>query len=111
MKNRQSKFSALSQRCLQTLYKLLTQTYLNDKTIKTDYNFLLCALENMDGACRGLLNMKHALFRLIKGPMAGKCHFMIFFYINMSSPSLPMVPQWLEMAIGVNQTLGILRRL
>ena len=33
------------------------------------------------------------------------------FNINMSSPSLPLVPQWLEMSIGVNQALGIFLRL
>ena len=33
------------------------------------------------------------------------------YYINMSSPSLPLVLQWLEMLIGVNQALGILLRL
>ena len=27
--------------------------------------------------------------------------------INMSSPSLPMVPQWLEMALGVKRALGL----
>ena len=43
--------------------------------------------------------------------MALKCHFISFFYINMSSPSLPLVPQWLEMVIGVNQALGILLHL
>ena len=31
-----------------------------------------------------------------------------FLIINMSSPSLPMVPQWLEIAMGINQALGIL---
>ena len=39
--------------------------------------------------------------------MAGKCHFIRFSMINMSSPSLPMVPQWLEMALGVKQALGL----
>ena len=32
-------------------------------------------------------------------------------FFNMSSPSLPMVPQWLEIAIGLNQPLGILLRI
>ena len=35
-------------------------------------------------------------------------NFTVFFNINMISPSLPMVPQWLEMVIGVNRALGIL---
>ena len=33
---------------------------------------------------------------------------MRFSIINMSSHSLPMVPQWLEIALGVKQALGIL---
>ena len=31
-----------------------------------------------------------------------------FSNINMSSHSLPLVPQWLEMALGVKRALGIL---
>ena len=31
--------------------------------------------------------------------------------INMSSPSLPMVPQWLEMALGVKRAVGIFENL
>ena len=34
--------------------------------------------------------------------------FRRLFNIDMSSPSLPLVPQWLEIAIGVNQALGII---
>ena len=30
------------------------------------------------------------------------------FYINMSSPSLPMVPQWLKLAFGVKRALAVL---
>ena len=37
--------------------------------------------------------------------------FRRLFNINISSPSLPLVPQWLEMLIGVNQALGILLHL
>ena len=37
-----------------------------------------------------------------------KIYFMRFSNINMS---LPMVPQWLEMALGVKIALGILLRL
>ena len=44
----------------------------------------------------------------IKGPMAWKSHFMRFSNINMSSPSLPMVPQWLKLAFGVKRALGVL---
>ena len=47
----------------------------------------------------------------LKGPMAWKFLFMRFSNIIMSSPSLPMVPQWLEMALDVKQALGILFRL
>ena len=47
----------------------------------------------------------------LKGPMAWKCHFMRFSYINMSSPSLPMVPKSLEMTLGVKRAVGILLRL
>ena len=32
---------------------------------------------------------------------------MRFSNINMGSPSLPMVPQWLEMALAVKRALGI----
>ena len=31
-----------------------------------------------------------------------------FSNINMSSPSLPMVPQWLKLAFGVKRALGVL---
>ena len=43
--------------------------------------------------------------------MTWKLHFKKLFNINMSSPSLPLVPQWLEILIGVNQAQGILLRL
>ena len=33
---------------------------------------------------------------------------MKFSNINMSSPNLPMVPQWLKLAFGVKQALGVL---
>ena len=55
-----------------------------------------------------LMALKHFW---LKGPMPWKFHPMTFSNINMSSPSLPMVPQWLEMALGVKQALGILLRL
>ena len=29
-------------------------------------------------------------------------------FINMSSPSLPIVPQWLKLAFGVKRALGVL---
>ena len=33
---------------------------------------------------------------------------MRFSNINMSSPSLPIVPQWLKLAFGVKRALGVL---
>ena len=44
---------------------------------------------------------------VLKGPIACQFHFMRFSNNNMSTPSLPMVPQWLEMTLGVKQALGI----
>ena len=40
--------------------------------------------------------------------MAGESHFMRFSNINMSSPSLPVVPKWLKLVFGVKRALGIL---
>ena len=40
--------------------------------------------------------------------MTWKSHFMRFSNINMSSPSLPMVPQWLKLAFGVKRALAVL---
>ena len=47
----------------------------------------------------------------IKGPMAWRFHFRFTFLTLMSSPSLPMVPQWLKMTLGVKRAVGILLRL
>ena len=40
--------------------------------------------------------------------MTWKSHFMRFSNINMSSPSLPMVPQLLKLAFGVKRALAVL---
>ena len=40
--------------------------------------------------------------------MTWKSHFVRFSNINMSSPSLPMVPQWLKLAFGVKRALAVL---
>ena len=40
--------------------------------------------------------------------MARKSHFTRFSNIYMSSPSLPLVPQWLKLAFGVKRALGVL---
>ena len=42
-----------------------------------------------------IMNKKEPVLGTLKGPMACKCHFMRLFNVNMSSPSLPLVPQWL----------------
>ena len=52
-----------------------------------------------------LAHMINILY-LLKGPMTWNVHFRLFI-INTSSPSLLLVPQWLELSIGVNQALGI----
>ena len=42
----------------------------------------------------------------LKGPMAWKSRFMRFY--DMSSPSMPIVPQWLKLAFIVKRALGVL---
>ena len=50
----------------------------------------------------------NCMMEKVKGPMAWKSHFMMFSNINMSSPSLPTVLQWLKLAFGVKRALVIL---
>ena len=46
----------------------------------------------------------------LKGPMTWKSHFVRFFNIYMSSPSLPMVPQWLKLACSVKRCKTSVKR-